>query len=81
MLDELHLRNLSKCTERAYLTAVDQFARYFHVSPEKLGSEQVPEYLLHLIRDNRANAPAECHLQPQTLDDHCDSVCDALALQ
>src|SRR5260370_1125482 len=54
MLDELHLRNLSKCTERAYLTAVDQYARYFHVSSEKLGSEQVREYLLHLIRDNKA---------------------------
>jgi integrase/recombinase XerD len=51
---ELQLRNLSKCTVRAYLTAVDQFARYFHVSPEKLGCEQVREYLLHLIRDNKA---------------------------
>ena len=54
MLDELQLRNLSKCTVRAYLTAVEQFARYFHVSPEKLGCEQVREYLLHLIRDNKA---------------------------
>ncbi|MEJ7608607.1 MAG: site-specific integrase [Bryobacteraceae bacterium] len=54
MTDELQLRNLSSNTTRSYLTAVKRFAQYFHRSPEKLGAEQVREYLLHLIRDNKA---------------------------
>ena len=51
MLDELQLRNLSVCTTRAYVGAVERFSEYFGKSPEKMGPEQVREYLLHLIRD------------------------------
>ncbi len=54
MLDELQLRNLSACTTRAYVGAVERFSEYFHKSPEKLGPEQVREYLLHLIRDKES---------------------------
>ena len=51
MLDELQLRNLSACTTRAYVGAVERFSKYFHKSPDKLGPELVRKYLLHLIRD------------------------------
>jgi site-specific recombinase XerD len=54
MLDELQLRNLSACTIRAYVGAVERFSEYFRKSPEKMGPEQVREYLLHLIRDKEA---------------------------
>jgi integrase/recombinase XerD len=54
MLDELQLRNLSACTTRAYVGAVERFSKYFQKSPEKMGPEQVREYLLHLIRDKEA---------------------------
>ena len=54
MLEELQLRNLSTHTAHAYVAAVDRFARYFDQSPQKLGPEHVREYLLHLIRDNKA---------------------------
>jgi integrase/recombinase XerD len=54
MLEELQLRNLSTQTTHAYLAAVERFARYFDKSPQKLGPEHVREYLLHLIRDNKA---------------------------
>jgi integrase/recombinase XerD len=54
MLDELQLRNLSACTTRAYVGAVERFSEYFHKSPEKMGPEQVREYLLHLIRDKES---------------------------
>lgn len=54
MLDELQLRNLSACTTRAYVGAVERFSKYFQKSPEKLGPEQVREYLLHLIRDKES---------------------------
>ena len=54
MLEELQLRNLSTQTTHAYVAAVERFARYFDKSPQKLGPEHVREYLLHLIRDNKA---------------------------
>jgi integrase/recombinase XerD len=54
MLEELQLRNLSAHTTQAYVAAVERFARYFDQSPQKLGPEHVREYLLHLIRDNKA---------------------------
>ncbi len=54
MLDELQLRNLSACTTRAYLGAVERFTKYFQKSPEKMGPEHVREYLLHLIRDKES---------------------------
>lgn len=55
MIEELQLRNLSGITKEKYLAAVERFARYFDKSPERLGPEQVREYLLHLINDNKAN--------------------------
>jgi integrase/recombinase XerD len=54
MLDELQLRNLSANTVDRYTSAVQQFARYFGKSPEKLGPEHVREYLLHLMREKKA---------------------------
>jgi integrase/recombinase XerD len=54
MLDGLQLRNLSACTTRAYVGAVERFSKYFHKSPDKLGPEEVREYLLHLIRDKES---------------------------
>jgi integrase/recombinase XerD len=56
MIEELQLRSLSPVTKETYVRAVERFARYFHRSPEKLGLEQVRDYLLHLANDNHANA-------------------------
>jgi site-specific recombinase XerD len=56
MIEELQLRSLSPVTKETYVRAVERFARYFHRSPEKLGPEQVRDYLLHLANDNHANA-------------------------
>src|SRR6201985_2656450 len=38
MLDELQRRNYSSNTVRSYMHAVEEFARYFHRSPDQLGS-------------------------------------------
>jgi integrase/recombinase XerD len=54
MLEELQLRNLSEQTAHTYVTSVERYAHYFGKSPQKLGPEHVREYLLHLIRDNKA---------------------------
>jgi integrase/recombinase XerD len=55
MMEELQLRNLSAITKEKYVSAVERFARYFHQSPERLGPEQVRDYLLHLMNDKQAN--------------------------
>jgi len=56
MMEELQLRNLSPVTADTYLRAVERFARYYNLSPEKLGPEKVREYLLHLMNDNEVVA-------------------------
>lgn len=51
MTEELQLRNLSEITIKTYVRVVQRFAKHFGKSPEKLGAEQVRQYLLHLLND------------------------------
>ncbi len=44
MLDELQRRNYAQNTVRAYIHAVEDFAKYFHRSPGRLGLEHIREY-------------------------------------
>ena len=53
MLEELQRRNYSPTTVRAYLYAVEDFARYFGKSPDKLSQEQLRQYQLHLLHDHK----------------------------
>jgi site-specific recombinase XerD len=50
MLDELERRNYTQTTRRAYLLAVEQFAKYFHRSPDQLGLDHIRDYQVHLFR-------------------------------
>ena len=50
MLDELERRNYSQTTRRAYLLGVEQFAKHFHCSPERLGLDHIRDYQVHLFR-------------------------------
>ncbi len=61
MLDELQRRNYSQNTVRAYIHAIEDFAKYFHRSPDRLGPEHIREYQVHLFRD--------CKLSPGTIED------------
>ena len=49
MLDELQRRNYSQSTTRSYIYAVQDFAKYFHRSPERLGPEHIRKYQAMLI--------------------------------
>ena len=49
MLEDMALRNMSPNTQKVYVYAVANFARFFGVSPDKLGLEDIRLYRLHLI--------------------------------
>ena len=53
MLEELQRRNYSPTTIRAYLHAVETFARHFGKSPDKLDQEHLRQYQLHLLHDRK----------------------------
>ena len=37
----------------AYIHAVEDFAKYFHRSPDRLGPDHIREYQVHLFRDRK----------------------------
>lgn len=53
MIEDMRVRNLSIKTQKAYVTQVARFAKYFGQSPEKLGSEHIHTYLVHLIEEKK----------------------------
>jgi hypothetical protein len=50
MLEELQRRNYSEETIRHYICFVEQYARFFGKSPEKLGLEHLRTYQAHLLK-------------------------------
>ena len=56
MTEELQLRNLSPITAAVYLKAVERFAKYFRQPPDRLGAEEVRQWLLYLINDRKVAA-------------------------
>jgi site-specific recombinase XerD len=53
MHQDLQLAGLSERTQEAYLRAVRQLADHFHTPPDRLGEQQVRDYLLHLKNDRK----------------------------
>jgi hypothetical protein len=53
MLEELQRRNKSSATIDAYILAVKESAKYFDMSPEKLGAEEVRRYQLYLLNEKK----------------------------
>src|SRR5580698_902948 len=51
MLDELQRRNYAQSTVDAYISAMEEFAKYFKQPPDRLGPEHIRQFQLHLIRD------------------------------
>ena len=62
MLEELERRNYSQGTRRIYVREVEQFAGYFHRSPEQLGPGHIREYEAQLFHSR--------NLQPNSVAQH-----------
>jgi len=54
-IDDLQLRNRAPRTIQTYVWHVEDFARYFGKSPERLGVEHVRQYQLHLLHERKAS--------------------------
>jgi len=53
MLEELQRRNFAPSTIRGYLRFVRDFAAYFHRPPDQLGPEEIRQFPLHMLRDQK----------------------------
>ena len=51
MIEDMQLRGLSALTQRAYLRAVQELARYYHKSPDLISEEELRQYFLYLHRE------------------------------
>jgi integrase/recombinase XerD len=61
MIDAMLVRGMSPRTQRSYLTAVTELAKYFHRSPDQLSGEELQAFFLALVKE-RHLAPASCRL-------------------
>jgi len=52
-IQELVRRNYSESTRECYIRAIEDFALYFHCSPDKLGLEHIRIYQAHLFSDRK----------------------------
>ena len=62
MLEELQRRNYDESTIRYYIRSVEQYARFFGRSPEKLGPDHLRTYQAYLLKTRK--------LAPGTVENH-----------
>ena len=48
MIEDMQLRGLAPLTQRAYLHAIEQFARSYGKSPVQISEEELRQYFLYL---------------------------------
>src|SRR5205809_3431789 len=53
MVEELHRRNYSQHTTRCYILTVEDFARHFNRSPDRLGLRHIREYQAELFQKRK----------------------------
>lgn len=52
-LEELQRRNFASTTIRGYIRTVRDFAAYFHKPPDQMGAEELRQFQLHMLRDQK----------------------------
>ena len=50
MIEDMEIRNLALNTQKTYVEHIARFAGHFHVSPERLGPEEIRTYQVHLTQ-------------------------------
>src|SRR5215831_3623576 len=53
MLEELQRRNFTENTIKTYLRVVEDFARYFAKSPDRLNQDEIRKYQVHLLQERK----------------------------
>ena len=53
MLEELQRRNYSQTTVTSYIKTVADFAKYFQRPPDQLGSDEIRQYQLYLLKERK----------------------------
>src|ERR1019366_6754156 len=66
MLEELERRNYTAGTIRHYLRSVEEFARHFGKSPDKLGFEHLRSYQVYLLKERK--------LDPASVENHISAL-------
>ena len=56
MLEELQRRNYARHTTRSYIPTVEDFARHFNCSPDRLGPRHIREYQAELFEKRKLSA-------------------------
>ena len=56
MIEDMRLRNFSACTEKSYVHYVADYARYFNLSPDQLGLDDIRNYQLYLTEKRQLSA-------------------------
>ncbi|HUU18142.1 MAG TPA: phage integrase N-terminal SAM-like domain-containing protein [Sedimentisphaerales bacterium] len=60
MIRDMKLRNFSPTTQRGYLRAVAGLAEYYHRSPDRISTEEIQDYIVHLLSEGKL-AVGTCH--------------------
>ena len=60
MIRDMQSRNFSPITQRGYLRAVAGLAKYYHRTPDTIGSEEIQDYVVHLLSERKL-AVGSCH--------------------
>ena len=61
MIEDMRLHSLSEATQRAYVDAVANLARYFKRSPDQVTEEELRRFFVSLTR-RRARSTVRVHL-------------------
>lgn len=57
MIEEMHLRNYSKHSIAAYVSAVSRLANYYGRRPDRLSREEIRDFLVDLVEEKRVSWP------------------------
>ena len=57
MIEEMHLRNYSKHSIAAYVSAVYRLANHYGRRPDRLSREEIRAFLVDLVEEQRVSWP------------------------